>query len=162
RILQGKAPAAGEVAVGAQLTELVLAGGYPEAVQRASSARRQKWFLDYVRAVIERDARDISRVEYVRQMPRLLRVLAAHSGQLVNYSSIGTPLGLGHVTIQRYTDVLSHLFLVRLLQPWHTNEIKRLVKTPKLHFLDSGLLAALRGQSPARVQSDRMALGSLL
>jgi predicted AAA+ superfamily ATPase len=162
RILQGKPPTVGDVVVGPDLVELALAGGYPEAVQRASWARRQKWFLDYIRAVIERDARDISRVEYLRQMPRLLRILAAHSGQLINYSSVGAPLGLGHVTIQKYTDVLNHLFLVRLLQPWYTNELKRLVKTPKLHFLDSGLLAALRNHSPAKLHADRMALGSLL
>ncbi len=162
RVLQGKAPAVGEVVAGSHLIDLVLTGGYPEAVRRTSWARRQKWFLDYMRAVIERDARDISRVEYVRQMPRLLRILAAHSGQLINYSSIGAPLGLTHVTVQKYTDVLGKLFLVRLLQPWYTNELKRLVKTPKLHFLDSGLLAALRNHSPARLQMDRMAYGSLL
>jgi predicted AAA+ superfamily ATPase len=142
--------------------ERVLSGGYPEVLERASWGRRQKWFLDYVRAVIERDARDISRVEYIRQMPGLLRILAAHSSQLVNSSSIGAPLGIGHVTTQKYTDVLASLFLVRLLQPWHTNELKRLVKTPKLHFLDSGLLAALRNLSPTRLAADRTPFGPLL
>jgi predicted AAA+ superfamily ATPase len=63
---------------------------------------------------------------------------------------VGAPLGVGHVTSQRYTDVLAHLYLVRTLQPWYTNELKRLIKTPKLHFLDSGLLAALRNLSSAR------------
>src|SRR5262249_18307687 len=125
-------------------------------------ARRQKWFMDYVRAVIERDARDIAHLEYIRQLPRLLRVFTSHAAQLINFSAMGAPLGIGHVTIQRYTDVLSQLFLVRTLPPWHTNELKRLVKTPKLHFLDSGLLAALRNLSPARLSSDRMAYGALL
>jgi uncharacterized protein len=162
RVLQGKAPDGGDSIVGTELVERVLSGGYPEALQRATSARRQKWFLDYVRAAIERDARDISRVEYIRQMPRLLRVLATHSGQLINYSSIGTPLGLSHITIQKYTDILAALFLVRTLQPWYTNELKRLVKTPKLHFLDSGLLAALRNHSLTRVHTDRMVYGPLL
>jgi predicted AAA+ superfamily ATPase len=95
-------------------------------------------------------------------MPRLLRILATHSGQLANYSSMGAPLGIGHVTIQKYTDVLARLFMVRALQPWYTNELKRLVKTPKLHFLDSALLAALRILSPARLASDRMVYGALL
>lgn len=162
RVFQGKTPAVGDVVVGPDLAETALAGGYPEALQRASWARRQKWFMDYIRAVIERDARDISRVEYIRQMPRLLRILAAHSGQLINYSSVGAPLGITHVTIQKYVDVMGQLFLIRLLQPWYTNELKRLVKTPKLHFLDSGLLAALRNHSPVRLQADRMAYGSLL
>jgi uncharacterized protein len=162
RAFQGKAPLIGAVRIGADLAALVLAGGYPEAVQRTSWARRQKWFLDYIRAVIERDARDISRVEYVRQMPKLLRILAVHSGQLINYSSIGAPLGISHVTIQKYVDVLSHLYLVRPLRPWYTNELKRLVKTAKLHFLDAGLLAALRSHSPDRIDADRMAYGPLL
>jgi predicted AAA+ superfamily ATPase len=162
RVLHGTPPAVGTLVVGAELIERVLAGGYPEAVARTSWARRQKWFLDYIRAVVERDVRDISHVEYIRQMPRLLRVLAAHAGQLVNYSSVGAPLGIGHVTIQKYTEVLAQLYLVRTLQPWYTNELKRLVQTPKLHFLDSGLLAALRSLSPARLASDRMAYGALL
>jgi uncharacterized protein len=162
RVLHGKPPAIGTVVVGAELIERALAGGYPETVVRTSWARRQKWFLDYVRAVIGRDARDISRGEYLRQMPRLLRVLAAHAGQLVNYSSVGTRLGIGHVTVQKYTDVLAQLYLVRTLQPWYTNQLKRLVKTPKLHFLDSALLAAMRSLSPARLASDRMAYGVLL
>lgn len=162
RVLQSKPPAIGTVAVGADLIERVLAGGYPEAVARTSWARRQKWLLDYVRAVLARDARDISRGEYLRQMPKLLRVLATHAGQLVNYSSVGASLGIGHVTIQKYTDVLAQLYLVRTLQPWYTNELKRLVKTPKLHFLDSGLLAALRSLSAARLASDRMVYGALL
>lgn len=162
RVLAGKAPAVGDLVVGRQLLERVATGGYPEAIGRTSWARRQKWFQDYIRAVLERDVREISKLEYVRQMPRLLRILAAHSAQLVNYSSVGAPLGLGHVTTQKYTDVLQRLYLVRTLQPWYTNDLKRLVKTPKLHFLDSGLLAALRNLSPPRLETDRMAFGALL
>ena len=162
RVLSGKPPSVGDVAVGNDLIDRVTAGGYPEAIARKSSARRQKWFLDYIRAVIERDVRDISHVEYIRHMPKLLRVLAAHSAQLVNYSSMGASLGIGHVTTQRYTDVLAHLFLIRTLQPWYTNELKRIIRTPKLHFLDSGLLAALRNLSPTQLQSDRTAFGPLL
>ena len=95
-------------------------------------------------------------------MPRLLRVLAQHSGQLANYSNLGAPLGMNHVTTRKYADIIEKLFLIRTLEPWYTNELKRLVKTPKLHFLDSGLLAAMRNLSPVRLQSDRTAFGSLL
>ena len=101
--------------------------------------------------IIERDVRDIAQIDHVRQMPRLLRVLAHHSSQLVNYSSLGAPLGMNHVTTQKYADIFEKLFLVRTLEPWYTTELKRLVKTPKLHFLDSGLLAAMRNLSPARL-----------
>jgi hypothetical protein len=162
RAFQAKPPTIGELVVGAELVQRVLSGGYPEALQRTSWPRRQKWLLDYVKAVIERDVRDIAQIEHSRQLPRLLRVLAQHSSQLVNYSSIGAPLGIGHATIQRYTGILEQLFLVRALQPWYTNELKRLVKTPKLHFLDSGLLAALRNTSPTRLADDRMPFGAIL
>ena len=162
RVLQGKPPIAGQPVVGQELLHRVTSGGYPEALQRTSWPRRQKWFLDYTKAVIERDVRDIAQIEHARQMPRLLRILAQHSGRLVNYSSVGAPLGIGHVTTQKYTGVLEQLFLIRTLQPWYTNELKRLVKTPKLHFLDSGLLTVLRALSPARLASDRMSFGSVL
>lgn len=95
-------------------------------------------------------------------MPRLLRVLAEHSGQLVNYSSFGAPLGMNHLTTRRYTGVFESLFLLHTLQPWFTNTLKRLTKTPKLHFLDAGLLAALRDITPDRVKKDRALFGPVL
>lgn len=162
RVLRGEAPIVGRLAVGPELIRRVVAGGYPEAIARASWGRRQKWFVDYIRAVIERDARDVSRVESTRLLLRMLRVLAWHSGQLTNYSALGATLGIGHVTARRYVEALEHLYLARTLQPWYTNELKRLTKSPKVHFLDSGLLAALRNHSPERLAADRMAFGTLL
>ena len=95
-------------------------------------------------------------------MPRLLRVLAEHSSQLVNYSGFGAQLGMNHVTTQKYLGVLESLFLVHTLPPWYTNRLKRLTKSPKLHFLDSGLLAALRRITPDHLRRDRAQLGPLL
>jgi predicted AAA+ superfamily ATPase len=95
-------------------------------------------------------------------MPRLLRALAEHSGQLVNYTGVGAAIGLNHVTTRRYAAVFEQLFLIATLPPWHSNALKRLVKTPKLHFLDSGLLAALRGITPAHIARDRGAFGAIL
>lgn len=161
-VLSGRAPRVGEPVLGAELVKRVLCGGYPEAIRRSSTARRQKWLLDYAKAIIDRDVRAISQIEHLRLMPRLLRMLAQHSSQLINYSAVGAPLGIGHATTQRYVGVLEQVFLVRTLQPWFTNELKRLVKTPKLHFLDSGLVAALKNVSTARVASDRMTFGALL
>lgn len=161
-IFLGKTPKAGEIIVGMDLIEHVLSGGYPEALQRSSLARRQKWHLDYAKAMIERDVKEVADILLIRHMPKLLRVLAHHSGRMVNYSNFGAPFGIGHVTAQKYVEVLERLFLIRMLQPWYTNELKRLVKTPKLHFLDSGLLATLQNLTAARLQSDRMVFGALL
>ena len=159
---QGKTSAIGEPLTGSRLVQIVLGGGYPEALGRTSWPHRQRWFSNYIKAIIERDVRDIAQIDHARLMPRLLRVLAQHSGQLANYSNLGAPLGMNHVTTRKYADIIEKLFLIRTLEPWYTNELKRLVKTPKLHFLDSGLLAAMRNLSPVRLQSDRTAFGSLL
>ena len=87
-----RAPAVSDAIVGDDLIELVLMGGYPESLARRSPARRERWYLDYVDAILQRDLQDVAQIEQAQQMPRLLRVLAQHAGQLVNYSGIGAPL----------------------------------------------------------------------
>ena len=148
--------------VGDELVETVLAGGYPEALTRSGWRRRRDWHLDYIEAIMQRDVRDIARIGQLAAMPRLLRVLAEYSGQLVNHSGFGAPLGMNHVTTRKYAGILENLFLVCTLPPWYTNTLKRLTRSPKLHFLDSGLLAALRGITPDRLRRDRTPLGPLL
>lgn len=150
------------VVVGDMLVETVLAGGYPEALARTRWKRRQDWHLNYVEALIQRDARTVAGIEQVQLMPRLLRIFAEHSGRLVNYSGLGAEIGLNHVTTRKYAAVFESLFLVHTLQPWYTNALKRLTKTPKLHFLDAGLLAALKALSPDRAHRDRTPFGPVL
>ena len=159
---RGNAPKPNDLVIGGDLVAEVVTGGYPEVRLRSTWNRRRDWCLDYVRAIVERDVRDIAQIDKVQQLPRLLRVLAHHSGQLVNYSGLGAPLGLTHVTTQKYAGLFEQLFLTRLLPPWSNNELKRLIKTPKIHFLDSGLLAALLDLSPQRLAGDRSAFGALL
>ncbi|CAN7494345.1 ATP-binding protein [Phenylobacterium sp. LjRoot225] len=161
-LFAGQAPTAGPVRLGPDLIDLVLAGGYPEALARRSWPRRQDWYVNYVEAVVGRDVRDVANIDQLDRMPRLLRALAEHSGQLVNHAGVGASLDLNHVTTQKYTGVFEQLFLVRTLSPWHNNALKRLTKKPKLHFLDSGLLAALRGLTPERVAADRSNFGAVL
>ena len=162
RAFAGKSPASRAPVVGDDLVETVLAGGYPEALTRSGWRRRQDWHLDYIEAIVQRDVRDVARIEQLDAIPRLLRVLAEHSGQLVNYSGIGGPLGMNHVTTRRYMGILENVFLVHTLPPWYTNALKRVTKSPKLHFLDAGLLAALRGLTPQRLRRDRTRFGAVL
>lgn len=82
-------------------------------------------------------------------------VLAALAGQLVNHSSYGAALGLTAPTAHKYVGILERLFLLRQVPPWSHNALSRLTKTPKLHFLDTGLLAALRGTTTAQLTKDR-------
>lgn len=125
-------------------------------------ARKQDWYHSYVDAIVQRDVRDVAQIDQLAIMPKLLNMLAEHSGQLVNYSGIGSAVNLNHVTTQKYLRVFESLFIVQTLQPWFTNKLKRLTKSPKLHFLDAGLLAALRGISPETVRKNKMPFGAIL
>ena len=161
-VFRGEAPTISRAVIADDLIHTVLDGGYPEAIARKRWARRQSWYLDYVEAIVQRDVRDIAQIEQIQLMPRLMRTLAEHAGQLINFSGFGAPLGMNHVTTQKYMGIFEHLYLIHTLQPWYTNKLKRLTKTPKLHFLDSGLLAALRDISPEKLRQNRTAFGSLL
>ena len=162
RAFSGKIAKPSEIMIGHDLVNSVLMGGYPEMVRRKDPKRRQAWARDYVKAIVQRDVRDIAEVEKLDQMPRLLRVLAHHSGQLTNFSEIGSQIGLDDKTARKYVAIIEELFLVRRLEPWFRNQLKRMVKTPKLHFLDSGLLAAMLGLTAERTTKDRSAFGRLL
>jgi predicted AAA+ superfamily ATPase len=101
-------------------------------------------------------------VSGIYKIARRTRYSARFAGQLINQSEIGRTLGLDHKTVSHYLRVLEQIYLIERVQPWSRNELSRLVKTPKLHFIDSGLLAAMRGYSIARLRSDRNLLGPLL
>ena len=133
--------------VGAELRRIIVAGGYPEALQKKSSRRSTAWFEDYIRLVVDRDARDTANIEQLDQLPRLVLHLAEQAGQPVNISNLASSLQLSRPTVVKYLEALERIYLVRSLPPWFSNRIARLVKTPKIQFYDSGLLASLRGVS---------------
>ena len=150
------------VVIGDDLIDAVLRGGYPEAVRRATPGRRRAWQEDYVGLILDRDVRKIANIDQLDRLPRLLDVLAEHAGQLVNHSSFGAALSLSSVTAQKYVSILECLYLVTLLAPWSSNRLSRLVRTPKLHFLDTGLLAALRDADGDELKANRTRFGPLL
>jgi len=160
--LAGKLVKPGAAIIGDELVQAVLVGGYPEMLQRESSRLRRVWARDYVKAIVQRDVRDIAEVDKLDRLPVLLQMLAHHSSQLTNFTQIGGQIGLDDKTTRRYTGILEQLFLVHRLAPWSRNHLKRLVKTPKLHFLDSGLLAATRGVTAEQIARDRSIFGALL
>ncbi len=148
--------------IGDDFVQLVLLGGFPEAISRNSERRRQDWARSYLTSILTRDLRDIADVEKLTELPKFVRLLAEHTSQLVNYSQFGGSINVSHKTGQRYVGLLEQVFLVATVQPWFTNTLKRIVKTPKLHFLDSGLLASVRGLTFDRVKADRGTFGALL
>jgi predicted AAA+ superfamily ATPase len=162
KAMAGRVAKTTEYLIGDDLVDAVFTGGYPEMIHRRDRQRRRAWARGYVNAIVQRDVRDIAELEKMEEMPRLLKVLAHHSGQLTNFTQIGGQIGLDDKTTRKYVAVLEQLFLVRRLEPWFRNRLKRLVKTPKLHFLDSGLLAAVLGATEERIGKDRSVFGQLL
>ena len=162
RLFSGTLQGDKQAIVGDELVQLALMGGFPEAIARESERRRQDWARSYLTSVLTRDLRDIAEIEKLTELPKFVRMLAEHSGQLVNYSQLGSSINVSYKTSQRYVALLEQVFLIAALLPWYTNALKRIAKTPKLHFLDSGLLAAARGLSFERVKANREVFGALL
>jgi uncharacterized protein len=144
------------------IVERVLAGGYPEVIARPNGRRRRDWLAGYINVLAERDLPDIATIERAADVPRFFNLLATLNGQLINASAMGARLKIDRKTALRYLGLAEQLFIVRSLPAWSSNALKRLVKAPKLHFIDTGLAAALRGVTPERIAADRTAFGSLL
>lgn len=152
----------GEVKRDLSLIGRVLAGGYPDAVARQSDTRREDWFAAYAQAIAERDLPDIANVERAADLPRFLEMLAALNGQLVNPTDLGGRLKIDRKTAQRYLALVEQIFVVRTLPAWSNNSVKRLVKSPKMHFVDTGLAAVLARVTAKRIEADKAPFGNLL
>ena len=163
RMFAGQRPIlSGEPVIGAKLLNAVMTGGYPEAIERTDPVRRKRWMKDYLRLVLDRDARDVSNIEQIDQLPALMAMLAEQAGQLTNASALGSNLNLSALTTRRYIGILERIYLVRLTQPWYNNRFSRLTKTPKVNFFDTGLLAALRNETIDSFSMDRGRLGAMM
>lgn len=148
--------------LGAQLAERVTAGGYPPALKRPAGPRRITWYNDYLDALVQRDVRDLARLDVPDALSRLLAVAAAQTASLFNASSLAAPFQVSRPTIRSYTSLLERVFLLERLPPWHSNRLSRLVKTPKLHIGDAGLASALLGVGASALAADRSLFGRLL
>lgn len=144
------------------LFERLLRGGYPEALDRRSEARRRAWFGSYVTTILQRDVRDLSNIEGLTELPRLLSLLAARAASLVNYSELSRGASMPQSTLKRYISLLQTTFLVRMLPAWSGNLGKRLVRSPKLLVCDTGLISSLQGLNAERLAADPVLIGPLL
>ena len=144
------------------LNERLRMGGYPEALQRSSEARRKAWFDSYVTAILQRDIRDLSNIEGLTEMPRLLQLLATRAGGILNLADVSRAIALPYATLHRYMSLLETTFLIYLLPAWSNRLGSRLVKAPKLMLCDTGLATALLGVNEARLQNEPLLRGALL
>ena len=161
-VFSGRIPQPTAQAHSVDLVDRVLRGGYPEAISRPTSRRRIAWARQYLDALLQRDVRDISGIEKLDQLPRFLRALAQTAGQMCNYTQLGGQVGLDSKTAAKYVGVFEQIFLLRRVDVWARNRLNRVVKTAKLQFIDSGLLATLLDLTADEVQRDRTRFGNVL
>jgi len=132
------------------LVDTLFTGFYPRIHDRNLPPR--EWLANYYQTYLERDVRNVLNVGDIEAFGRFVRLCAARNAQLLNLSSLASDCGITHTTASRWLSVLEASFLLLLLRPHHNNLGKRLMKSPKLYFLDCGLLCFLLGiRSPAEV-----------
>lgn len=145
-----------------EVIDRICAGGYPEARIRQAGRRRNAWFDAYIDAISQRDVRELANIDRLLDLPRLLRLLASRTGQLVNHADLARVIGMPQSTLKRYMALLEATFLVQRLPAWFTSLGKRLAKAPKLMLADTGLLARLLDVNAARLRRDRTLLEHVL
>ena len=143
----------------ATLNEMLLQGCYPSLYDRSVSP--QDWLSNYIVTYIERDVRQLVGVRDLSQFQRFVKMCAARSGQLLNMTALSSDCGLTVNTAREWLSVLEASYLVMRLQPHHQNFGKRLVKSPKLYFLDVGLMAWLLGIRDSQTIDTHAARGAL-
>jgi len=144
RLLPLAAPELAGVADGTlALDALFWRGGYPAL--HTQNVEPLDWFASYVATYLERDVRQVLNVQDLGAFQRFLRLCAGRTGQLLNLSALAGEAGITHTTARAWLSVLESSDVVFLLQPYHRNFGKRLVKTPKLYFVDTGLACWLLG-----------------
>ena len=141
------------------LSQMLIQGGYPALYDRKITT--QDWFSNYVATYVERDVRQLISVRNLSQFQTFLKMCASRTGQLINLTSLGADCGISAVTAKQWLSVLETSYIVTLLRPHHSNFGKRLVKTPKIYFLDSGLAAWLMGIRSAETLETHAARGAL-
>ena len=134
-------------------------GGFPEVLARPSSARI--WFSSYVQTYLERDVRAISFIRDLATFRRFLMLLATRSGQILNRTDLAAPLGVSVPTISEWLNILEATGQVALVPPFFENFGKRLIKSPKVYFVDSGLLCYLLGIESESMLNRSPFLGAL-
>lgn len=135
----GKAPDSPE--------QLMVMGGYPRIYDKGLSPH--EWYANYVATYIERDVRTLKNISDLSVFQIFLKMCAARTGQILNLSSLGDDCGITHNTAKAWLSILQTSFIVYLLRPHYENFNKRLIKSPKLYFYDTGLAAYLLGVSSA-------------
>ena len=129
------------------LERLWLRGGFPRSYLAPSAPASRRWRDGFIRTFLTRDVPDLGSTIPPLTLRRFWTMLAHWHGQIWNGAEFGRALGVAHTTVRRYLDLLTSVFVVRQLPPWHENIRKRQVRSPKVYIADTGILHALLGLS---------------
>lgn len=144
-----------------ELVELALAGGYPEAMGMNASGRRA-WHRDYINALLERDLQDITRINRLDAMRKLVEVVAAWSSKQMNVADIGSGLSIKRPTVESYLGALEALFLIDRVPAWTRGDYERVGRKDKLFMADSGLMASVLNWRVEEVVQNADRIGKLI
>lgn len=144
------------------LVKRMLIGGYPEVTQRPDADRRRAWFASYITTILQRNVRAMADIEGLAVLPRMLSMLAAQSGGLLNAAELARDAGYSVPTTMRYLTLLQATHLYQPLYAWSGNVRKRLIKAPKVYLNDTGLLSYLMGWSGDPFAEPSASIGRLL
>lgn len=124
---------------------LWLRGGFPDSFLSRSGQTSTTWRENFIRTFLERDIPQLGFSIPAQTLRRLWSMFAHSNGQVLNRSRIGESIGVSHTTVQTYLDIFSQTFMLRVLEPFHVNVKKRIIKSPKVYIRDSGILHTLLG-----------------
>ncbi len=144
------------------LVSKVITGGFPEMLLRKDRSRQAAWFKSYITTILQRDVRDISNIEKLSELPKLLSIFSARAGTLLNFAEFSRSAAIPQTTLKRYTALLEAVFMIYLLPAWSGNLSKRLIKTPKIYMSDTGLLTHLIGFEQDKILYDPLSWGRIL
>ncbi len=125
--------------------ECLLETGFPKLHGVRDQATRDLYLSSYLQTYIERDIRELSRVGKRREFEIFVKVCALRTGQIINLSDLGRDAGVSSATVRDWLSLLEDGFLIKLVHPYYSNRTRRMIKSPKLYFLDAGLAAWLGG-----------------
>ena len=137
----------------------ILQGGYPEVVYK--KIQPSDWYPGYINTYIERDVRQLKNINNLSLFNKLVRLCAGRTGQILNLTSLSNDCGIDQKTVASWLGILQSSYIIYLLRPYHTNFNKRIIKSPKMYFYDTGLVSSLLGIQEAKQITTHAAKGAL-
>lgn len=126
-----------------QIVPNIIDGGYPEILKIDDLKAKYLWFSSYIRTYIESDARELANIRNIDKFIAMYRLIMLRSGNIFNKNELQNECGLDNKTFESYLSVLEYTFQVQKLKPFFKNELKRVIKSPKIYAIDTGILSHL-------------------